>query len=133
MKSVSRRHFQLTFLNGFVGKFGDFTALGADQMVMMPAQMTMFVPDRLPVELLFLGKSQFYHSIHALCDEDRVEIMALFFQQAQQFLKGDVRFGSQKDINDIEPFLCLILAVSLYEGSKIGLFKIIVMFHPLNF
>jgi len=112
-----------------VGKFDDLPALGADQVIVMPAEMTMFIPDRLPVKLLFPGKSQFNHPVHALGHKHRIKRIALFFQKMHHLLEGDMCLGSKKNINDIESFLNPVRAVFFYKGLEIGLFQIVGMCH----
>ena len=113
------------------GKFDDFPAFGADEMVMMPAQMTVFVSDGLAFKLLFLGKTEVYHPVHAPPNELRFIVMALFTEEAIHLFNGNMFFRFKKGVEDIVHVLNTVLSVDFHKGSEIRPFQVIMIVHGI--
>ena len=101
MKSVLGRNRHLQPLHMVVRKFNNFSALGADEVIMVPSQMPMLIANGLPFELFLLRKAQIGHPIHALPDKSRVIIVAFFSQKPVHLFNGYMFFCIQKGINNV--------------------------------
>ena len=129
MKAITRCHFHLKPFDLFVGEFNNFSALGAYHMIVVPAQMAVFITDGLPLKMLPLRKPQLHHSMQAVFDKARFKIIPFFPKETQHLFQGDVFFRVQKNINNIQLVLNAIVSISLYQRLKISFFKKVVAFH----
>jgi len=132
MEALSVCNLYLQSFHIFISEFLYFAALGANEMVMVFAQMAVLIARGLALKLLLLSKAMLNPTVHALPDEFEIIIVTSFFQKLHHFLKGHMVLYTQKNLNDIEPFLNLPDVIIINKRSKIRLFKVIVVHHGTN-
>jgi hypothetical protein len=132
MESVRRGDIRLEAFHVLIFELGYLPAFCTDEMVMVFAQVAMFIAGRLPIEHIFLSKSIIHPAVHTLTDKGGIIIITPRLQQLHQLIESHVLLGSQKGINDIEPLFDMSYLIVLNESVKIGLFEMVFLGHVIT-
>ena len=79
--------FQKVFL-----KFNNFSSPGTNHVVMVLAQMTVFISNGAIVKAALMGKTKAAHELHGFTNEFRFELPAVLVKKCYQFIDRNMLF-----------------------------------------
>ena len=129
VKPVGRSQKNLAVFHLVVLKLDDAAALCADHVVVVLAQVAVLVAGQTVVELVFPGEAELAHQFEGVPHEFGVISVSKGGQQLLQLLGGDVLFGVEKRVQDLEPVFKTVDVFLLEQGDELLFFLVVNRFH----
>ncbi len=96
VKPLGSCDLDLQLFDLFLFEFQDFSAFGADHMIMVLTQVPVLVKNHTIIKAALVGKSETAHQLKCFLDEFRFQLPTVAFQQSHDLLDGHVLFGLQE-------------------------------------
>jgi hypothetical protein len=131
-KSIPSGDFRLKAFQLRILEFDDRPAFGTDQMIVMLADMFVFIPDIPILKPIFLGESEMTQQPKRVLHKVQRQIGSLGMKNVVKFSGSDVMLGVQKGFQHLETILESVDAFLVKEFSELIFFLAMEMFHGLG-
>ena len=105
------------------------TALGADEVIMVPAKVSMLVLDLLSFEAGLLGKAVAAEEIEGLGDEGDVQVLPPCPQSSLESSNAHVLRSSKKCLQHLKALVTLLQSVLSANGEELVSFPLVKLLH----
>jgi hypothetical protein len=129
MKSEFRGDFQLENFQFFILKLEDGIAPGTDHVIVVLAQMHVFISDMTIFKPVFLRKSEPAHQFERLENKVGGQGEPVLFDQGNQFSNRHMMFGIQKNLKHFQPVIKMIHSFLFKEFFELFLFLTVKLYH----
>jgi hypothetical protein len=129
MKSEFRGDFQLENFQFIILKFNNGIASGTDHVIVVLAQMHVFITDMTIFKPVLLCKSEPAHQFERFQNKVGGQGVPALFGQGNQFSNRHMMFGIQKDLEHFQPVIKMIHGFLFKELFELFLFLTVKLYH----
>ena len=110
-------------------EFNNFSASGANHVVMMLAQMTVFISNSAIVKSTLMGKPETAHQLHCFANKIGIELPAVLVKTFYKSIDGNMLFCLQKGFQNLESILKIIDLLLFKKLFELFFFLNMNLFH----